>query len=76
MFGAININSQTTNCVVSIGENLLTGWAAHRKTNNGIAAQVGTFISTANPAFIYDFDLIDGQMNDQDLTPGVQNQSL
>ena len=74
--GAINVNSQNTNAAISVGENQLTGWASHRKTNNGVGIQVGPFANMGNVSFIYDTDVVDGQMNDQDLTPGVQSQLL
>lgn len=74
--GAININSQNTNAAVSVGENQLTGWSAHRKTNNGVGLQIGIFANTANYTVIVDNDVSDGNMIDPDNIPGVQVQTL
>ncbi|WP_442599902.1 hypothetical protein [Neobacillus sp. D3-1R] len=74
--GAINVNSQNTNSTISVGENQMPGWAAHRKINNGIGAQMGIFLTTGNGAFILDTDAIDGQMNNANVSPSAQNQAL
>ncbi|WP_042454386.1 hypothetical protein [Neobacillus dielmonensis] len=74
--GAININSQNTNAAVSVGENQLSGWSSHRKTNNGFGIQVGLFTNNLNYTLIMDSDVIDGQMNDQDVIPAGQGQAL
>lgn len=74
--GAINVNSQNTNSVIAVGENQLPGWAAHRKVNNGIGFFAGNVLNTANAACINDPDAIDGMMNNQNISPSVQNQAL
>ncbi|MBL5768695.1 hypothetical protein MXL46_20570 [Heyndrickxia sporothermodurans] len=74
--GSINVNSQNTNATISIGQNQLPGWAAHRKTNNGQGIQAGLFLNTANGTVIIDTDLLDGQMNNANITPSAQGQTV
>ncbi|MBT2659067.1 spore germination protein [Bacillus sp. ISL-18] len=74
--GAINVNSLNTNATVSVGENQLSGWSSHRKTNNGVGIQVGIFANSLNYTIILDNDLADAQMLDPDIIPGVQTQAL
>lgn len=74
--GAININSQNTNSAISIGENQLTGWAAHRKVNNGIGFFAGNVLNMGNISSIIDPDGVDGLINNQNITPSVQSQAL
>ncbi|MED1203949.1 hypothetical protein [Heyndrickxia acidicola] len=74
--GAINVNSQNTNAAISVGENQLPGWAAHRKVNNGLGFQAGNFFNMGNGTFTVDTDFIDGQINNANISPSVQGQSL
>ncbi|MCM3768482.1 hypothetical protein [Neobacillus niacini] len=74
--GAINVNHQDTNSSISVGENQLTGWSAHRKTNNGFAQQSGIITNTLNYTIIIDNDLSDGNILDPDFIPGAQAQVL
>jgi hypothetical protein len=74
--GAINVNSQNTNAAISVGENQLPGWAAHRKVNNGLGFQAGNFLNIGNGTFIVDTDAIDGQINNANISPSVQGQTL
>jgi hypothetical protein len=74
--GAINVNSQATNSAIAVGENLLSGWSSHRKTNNGFGLQVGIFANTANYNIIVDNDISDGNIFDPDIMPAVQVQTL
>ena len=74
--GVININSQNTNASLGVGENQMSGWSAHRKTNNGVGLQIGMFLNTANWTLIVDPDVNDGNMIDPDLIPAVQGQAL
>ena len=74
--GAININSQNTNAVVAVGENQLPGWAAHRKTNNGMGFFAGNVLNAGNLAPVVDPDGVDGMMNNQNISPSVQSQAL
>ena len=74
--GAINVNSLNTNSTVSVGENQLSGWSSHRKTNNGVGIQVGIFTNSLNYTIIVDNDLADAQITDPDIIPGIQTQAL
>ena len=74
--GAINIMMQNTNSSVAVGENQLSGWSSHRKTNNGAGNQAGLYSNIANISIIYDSDVNDGQIFDPDINPGVQTQAL
>ncbi|WP_338472381.1 hypothetical protein R4Z10_06440 [Niallia sp. XMNu-256] len=74
--GAINVNSQQTNAVVTVGENQLPGWAAHRKVNNGYGFFAGNVLNAGNMASVIDPDGVDGMMNNQNIAPGVQSQAL
>lgn len=74
--GSINVNSQNTNSAISVGENQLPGWAAHRKVNNGIGFLAGNVLNTGNISGINDPDLIDGMMNNQNIAPSAQGQAL
>lgn len=74
--GAINVNSLNTNAVISVGENQLPGWAAHRKVNNGIGFFAGNVLNAANGALINDTDVLDGLINSQNPSPSVQTQAL
>ncbi|MEH7385846.1 hypothetical protein V7147_10600 [Bacillus sp. JJ1521] len=74
--GAINIQMQNTNSAVSVGQNQLSGWSSHRKTNNGAGNQAGFYANITNLTIIIDNDLIDGQINDNDITPAGQGQAL
>lgn len=76
VIGAINVNHQDTNSDVSVGENQLTGWSAHRKTNNGFAQQSGIITNIQNFNPIIDNDVNDGNMIDPDIVPGAQVQAL
>lgn len=74
--GAININSQNTNSTVAVGQNQLPGWAAHRKVNNGQGFFAGNVVNTANGSVINDLDFIDGQMNNANVSPSAQGQTI
>jgi len=74
--GAVNANSLNTNAAIAVGENQLPAWSAHRKVNNGLGFQVGAFLNTANPTLIVDTDFLDGQMNNANVAPSLQNQTL
>ncbi|AZU61617.1 hypothetical protein [Neobacillus mesonae] len=74
--GAINIIMQNTNSSVSVGENQISGWSAHRKTNNGVGNQAGFYVNISNLSLIWDNDLNDGQIIDPDIIPGLQTQAL
>ena len=74
--GAINVNSQNTNSAISIGENQLPGWAAHRKVNNGIGFFAGNVLNMGNVASVIDPDGVDGLINNQNISPSVQSQAL
>jgi hypothetical protein len=74
--GAINVNSQNTNAAISIGENQLPGWAAHRKVNNGIGFFAGNVLNMGNAALVIDPDGVDGLINNQNISPSVQSQAL
>jgi hypothetical protein len=74
--GAINVNSQQTNTAISIGENQLPGWTAHRKVNNGMGSFAGNVVNAGNISSIVDPDGMDGMMNNQNITPSAQNQAL
>ncbi|QQZ08451.1 hypothetical protein [Heyndrickxia vini] len=74
--GAINVNSQNTNSTISVGQNQLPGWAAHRKINNGLGFQAGIFFNMANGTVVIDTDVLDGQMNNANISPSAQGQTI
>lgn len=74
--GAINVNSQNTNAAISVGENQLPGWAAHRKINNGNGTFAGNIFNMGNSSFVFDPDGVDAVMNNQNISPSVQSQAL
>lgn len=74
--GAINVNSINTNSTISVGENQLPGWTAHRKINNGVGFFAGNVLITGNATFINDPDGVDGLMTSQNISPSVQSQAL
>lgn len=74
--GVINIVMQNTNSSVAVGENQLSGWSAHRKTNNGVGNQAGLYSNIANISIILDNDLNDGNIIDPDVNPGIQTQAF
>ena len=74
--GAVNIQSQNTNCNVSFGVTQLPGWAAQRKVNNGEGFFAGAFINTANGSILIDTDAIDGVINNLNNSPSVQTQAV
>lgn len=76
VFGAINVNSINTDATVSIGENSQPNWDAQSKNNYGNGVLVGNVIVPNNIIFISDNDLVDSPINDPDIVPSVQNQSV
>jgi hypothetical protein len=75
-FNMINVLDQTTNSTISVGEIVQSGWAAHRKQNEGQGAIVGI----ANTVFFFsniiDNDFIDAPVTENDITPTAQGQAL
>ncbi|MCM3768483.1 hypothetical protein [Neobacillus niacini] len=60
----INTNSLFTNSAISVGENILNGWSAHRKTNEGTGSAAGITQQTSNANIVIDNDVMDGLMSD------------
>lgn len=75
-FVAINVNSQETNATVSIGENSQAAWTSHNKQNFGNGMFFGNTLTPNNWILISDNDVIDMPVNDNDITPSAQNQTL
>lgn len=66
----INVNSLFTNSAVSVGENFLNGWSAHRKTNEGTGRTTGISQLASNTNIVIDNDVIDAPIGDK-----LQNQN-
>ncbi|MFC7391755.1 hypothetical protein [Scopulibacillus cellulosilyticus] len=75
-FGAINVNAQTRDGTVSVGENNQTGWSNHGKNNYGNGLLLGINFFANNLSNIIDNDVVDVPVNDQDGIPSNQNQTL
>ncbi|WP_052352744.1 hypothetical protein [Neobacillus dielmonensis] len=60
----INVNSLDTNAAVSVGENLLNGWSAHSKRNQGTGRAAGISQHSNNTNILIDNDIIDSPIND------------
>ncbi|MED4205318.1 hypothetical protein [Neobacillus mesonae] len=65
---AINVFSMDTNAAISVGENVLDGWSAHSKRNEGTGRSMGITEQILNTNIIMDQDIIDAQMNDVKIT--------
>lgn len=73
-FNSIVTNAMNTNSGVFIGHNDFTGWSAHSKRLNGIAAVDGQNNIISNPyALINNNSLFDGMMNDNDINVSTEN---
>ena len=59
------INSLDTNAAVSIGENLLNGWSAHGKRNDGTGRSAGITENKSNTNIVIDNDLVDCPIYDK-----------
>lgn len=75
-FGAININSINTDAALAVGENSQPGWDAQAKNNYGNGVAIGNVALPNNIIFVSDNDLIDTPINDMDIVPTSQNQSV
>ncbi|MFC7394188.1 hypothetical protein [Scopulibacillus cellulosilyticus] len=75
-FGTINVNAQTRDGAVSVGENNQSGWSNHGKNNFGNGLIVGINCITNNISNIIDNDIVDDPINDQDFIPSNQSQTL
>jgi len=75
-FVSIVINSQNTNSTVSLGENAQSAWNAHQKKNFGNGMYFGNTASPNNIINILDNDIIDMPVQDNDIAPTAQNQSV
>ena len=77
VFNSIIVTGQETNGTVSIGENQQDGWSAHAKQNVGAGMFFGINNTPFPVTYIFDSDMIDAPMSDNDLIPaGPQLQSL
>lgn len=61
----INVNSLFTNAAVTVGDNFLNGWSAHRKTNEGTGRTAGISQLTSNTNIVIDNDVIDSPISDK-----------
>lgn len=75
-FGSINVNAQNTNSTVSIGEASQAGWSAHSKNNFGNGMLFGWNNSFNMINNIFDNDVIDSPIIDDDAVGSAQNQQL
>lgn len=75
-FVSIVLNSQNRNATISIGENSQAGWSTHNKNNYGNGFYAGNTVSPNNIINILDNDVVDMPVNDSDVVPSGQNQSL
>ncbi|TCP31557.1 hypothetical protein EV207_10246 [Scopulibacillus darangshiensis] len=67
---AINVSQLSTNSIIGNGENLQFGWSSHQKRMYSVY-NVGQFsLVPYNLNLIYDTDLVDVPINDQDLMGG------
>jgi hypothetical protein len=71
-FDKINVNSMQQNSGVFVGQSNLNGLDQHQKQNGAYGTTVGgSNVSVGNCNIVYDPDVIDGVINDQDHKPGV-----
>jgi hypothetical protein len=75
-FISINVNTLDTDATISVGENNQGGWDAHSKNTFGSGMFFGNTFNSYNLNVIPDNDIIDAPINDQDIKPSVQNQSV
>jgi hypothetical protein len=61
----INVNSLDSNAAVSVGDNLLNGWSAHGKRNDGTGRSAGITQNKSNTSVVIDNDLMDCQIYDK-----------
>ena len=76
LFNAINVLNMQTNSVVTIGENAQTGWDSHSKVNTGNGSFLGMSLNSTNLVAIFDPDVIDAPINEQDIKPSWQIQQV
>lgn len=74
--GGIAINQQTSNNLVSNGENNQFGWSSHQKRNYSYNTIGQFFTQPANFGYIFDNDVIDSPIGDSDLMSGFTNQTV
>ncbi|HHY74781.1 MAG TPA: hypothetical protein GX497_16455 [Bacillus bacterium] len=75
-FVSVVVNAQNRNSTISMGEVLQSNWNSHQKSNFGIGFSVGNTAEFNNIINILDSDLIDMPLQDSDVVPSAQNQSL
>ncbi|MDC3413713.1 hypothetical protein NC797_13780 [Aquibacillus sp. 3ASR75-11] len=76
VFGSINVNAQDTNATVSIGQNTQSGWNAHSKNNFGYGMLFGWNVATNSLNYVFDPDVTDTAINDNENNPTNQGQAL
>lgn len=68
-FDRIDVNVIDTNSTISLGQNSQPAWDSHTKDNLGSGAFHGNNLVTGNVSTIFDNDIIDSPINDQDFKP-------
>jgi hypothetical protein len=63
IFNAINVNSQSTNTAVFVGETAAPGWDSHNKNQSSIASMTSAFVGgnfiSNNLNWLVDNDVLD-----------------
>ncbi|WP_458413692.1 hypothetical protein ACNQFZ_01965 [Schinkia sp. CFF1] len=75
-FVSVVVNAQNRNATVAMGEVLQSNWSAHQKANFGIGFSIGNNAEFNNIVNILDPDLVDMPVQDSDMVPSAQNQSV
>jgi len=75
IFNSINVNTQDTDAAISIGENQQTDWDAHAKNNFGNGMFFGWNITLNSLNYIFDPDVSDTPIIDNDVVPSGQGQA-
>lgn len=76
IFNMININTAQTNGTVSIGENLQSQWSSHSKQNFGLGYLFGANFNLNTFDIIFDNDITDAIIFDNDFSIAGQSQAL
>jgi hypothetical protein len=75
-FVAINVNSVNRDGTISVGENNQPGWSTHGKTMFGNCQVFGVSLATNIINNMFDSDFLDSPINDQDIIPSAQSQTV
>lgn len=73
-FVMINVNSLNRDASVSVGENNQPGWSTHGKSIFGNGQVIGASLNTNVLNNLFDGDIVDSPIIDNDIIPSAQNQ--